>query len=170
MGAGFDYKELRPDISIDEKVKGTSWFGFARLTRGSLQLKTLGVFGSNLYDHLMLGGYCKYIDGDRTRYAPMNSYAGWGEISYGGKNQIALFAGFTKSAFPDDDKPDEIYARGSNIDRVMRLSPRIIRHSGTVRMALELEYTSARYLSEIETEESSTVSNIRLLFASYMFF
>jgi hypothetical protein len=66
----------------------------------------------------------------------------------------------------------------------MRAAPRVVWNSGKTRLALELEYTSAAYQDTSKDspgnivsidkkgkiQETYSVSNIRALFAAYVFF
>jgi hypothetical protein len=74
-----------------------------------------------------------------------------------------------------------MYARGSNIDFLYRVSPRMHVNYGKFRLAGEIEYTVAAYATQDEfgalnideygkITESEMVGNVRLLMSAYYFF
>jgi hypothetical protein len=66
-----------------------------------------------------------------------------------------------------------IFSRNSNIDDLIRVSPRIAFSSGKTKFAFETEYTSAKYGEndkDGQVNNGKSVSNIRLLLAAYLFF
>ncbi|MDP3684976.1 MAG: hypothetical protein Q8S01_13695, partial [Ignavibacteria bacterium] len=67
------------------------------------------------------------------------------------------------------------YGRGTNIEKIIRVSPRIQFNSGKTKISTELEYTSAGYgtadnADKAKIKNITTVVNIRLLVACYYFF
>ena len=65
------------------------------------------------------------------------------------------------------------YSRGSNIDYVYRLAPRVDFNSGKMRFSGEIEYTTAAYgttQSDGTVDDAHEVSNFRLLIGVYYFF
>jgi hypothetical protein len=70
----------------------------------------------------------------------------WTDITTNGKNiQAALFLGYSKNMGSNDSIKGSIYARGSNIDYLYRVAPRVVFISGKLNIALEAEYTFAMY-------------------------
>jgi len=70
----------------------------------------------------------------------------------GKKIQYGLFAGYTKNLGSTESirldsyyKKEIYYARGSNIDYVFRLAPRIVFISGKLNIGVEIEHTIASY-------------------------
>lgn len=58
-----------------------------------------GVYGQNLTDLLMLGGYAVSAVDTSTgyeQYTTLNTFSIWTDISYGKEIQPGLFAGYTK--------------------------------------------------------------------------
>ncbi|HKL67565.1 MAG TPA: hypothetical protein VJ877_06700, partial [Bacteroidales bacterium] len=72
------------------------------------------------------------------------------------------------------DPGNDVYGLGTDIYFLYRLSPRLLINSGKVRLAFELEYTSAAYGSDYDLnyipQSVSTTTNIRVLTALYYFF
>ena len=184
FGAGVDYKSLMPslateqNISTDETISSVSLIGYAKLALDPITIKVEGVMGNNLTDMLMLGGYGVSAMDNATgvaEYTPLGAISMWGEVIYGKEVEVAVFAGYTQNQGSDENLLGAPYARGTNIDNVLRVSPRVQWNSGKTRIATELEYTSAAYgtpnfSDKATVENTTTVSNIRLLVAVYYFF
>jgi len=99
----------------------------------------------------MIGGYAvKQIADTATgakEFTNLNTGSVWLDFSTNGKKvQFGVFGGFTKNMGSKDDIETSLfYARGTNIDNVYRISPRLVFISGRLNIALEGEYTSASY-------------------------
>jgi hypothetical protein len=142
----------------------------------SSTFKIQGVYGQNMTDHLMLGGYAvETIDeaaGEIT-YLPTNVMSIWTELSGGKEFAYGIFGGYTKNLGTSDTVAGTFYGRGSDIDTIYRIAPRLMWTSGKTRLAAELEYTAAAYGNpdeELKIEDSESVANLRLLLAAYYFF
>lgn len=195
-GAGGDYKVLRPRLVSDAKYKtdqtisGLSAIAFMKIKIPKLTVKLEGVYGQNMYDATMLGGYAfaftddtNIIKKDLLEYTSLDVISFWTDIhSNGTKFKAGIFAGFTKNmgslnnimGYGIDSK--YYLSRGSNIDYIYRISPRVEFNSGKTRFSTELEYTVAAYgkitennsLGQVSNAEE--VSNLRLLIGAYYFF
>ncbi len=181
-GVGINLMQLTPRLVTnlnyidDNTVTGVSVLGFAKHDFEQLSVKLEGVYGQNLTDLTMLGGYA-VTDVDVTtgkmEYTPIKTLSAWVDLSTKGSLQFGLFAGYTKNLGSDDDLTGVYFSRGSNIASVMRISPRCMYTMGKTRFAGEVEYTSAEYGTPNingEVENTTSVSNIRLLLSSYLFF
>lgn len=181
LGVGGDWKSLAPVIKTaagyqtSEKVNGLSLLAYARLNLPKLTWKVEGVLGQNLTDHLMLGGYgVKTIDATTKEetWIPTNLYSVWTEFSTGKKVELACFAGYTKNTGASEEF-STFWGRGSDIDVIYRVSPRIVWNSGKTQLATELEYTAASYGARDNkgvVQNAEFVNNLRLLLAAYYFF
>ncbi|HOI29613.1 MAG TPA: hypothetical protein PLZ15_07590 [Melioribacteraceae bacterium] len=184
FGAGIDYKRITPrlsttkNVATDNSISSLSAIGYMKLSIAPVILKTEVVYGNNLADHLMLGGYAiksiNAITGEEE-YTPASVFSFWGEISTGKEIEFALFGGYSKYLGAEDNIVGSFFGRGNNIDNLLRISPRIQLNSGKARLAAELEYTSAGYgtpdnLNKGKVENVKSVSNLRLLFAVFYFF
>ena len=181
-GAGIDYKSLIPSIETtknvftDERVSGISSMLYLKIISGEFKFLAEGVYGQNLADLLMLGGYAvtsvDTVTGFES-YTPLDVYSIWVDVSYGEKLQPGIFAGFTKNLGASNEIVGAIYGRSANIDKVFRVSPRIIFNVDCFRFAFESELTTAYYGSVDKfgkVENSEEVLNFRVLFATYFFF
>lgn len=181
FGFGGDFKTLKPRIVTeknyltDETVSSYAGIAYGKINSGDFSIKVEGVYGQNLTDLLMLGGYAVYEKSATTgieKYTSTNTYSVWSEIIYGKDFQFALFAGYTKNDGTEKQVTTN-YTRGFNIDYIYRVSPRLIINSGKFRVAGELEYTTAAYGTpdlKGKVLNSQEVSNLRLLGAVYLFF
>ena len=179
-GFGVNYKTLKPFIEYDgykadATVSSYSAMAFSKFNLGDVTIKLEGVFGTNLNDLLMLGGYALKSIGDRgeLEYTSTKIFSAWTDISFGPKNLFGIFAGYTKNLGTEDINTGRYYSRGTDIEMVWRVSPRVQYQMGNTRFAVELEYTTAAYgtpNNEGKVENSSNVSNLRSLIAAYLFF
>ena len=194
-GAGFEYKEITPRLfSIADKItsngadslfdasgdKADSWAAaaYAKLRLKPVTFKLYGIYGGNLFDLVMLGGYATGAITDtlqkRTEYMPVRTLSCWTEIQTNGKIQAGLFAGFSKNLGTDGENTGTYYSRGSNIRDIYRVSPRIVFNFEKLRIAAEIEYSHARYgkanKSGVVDTDLKDVSGLRTLVAFYYFF
>ena len=195
IGIGMEYKQLVPrlnsqsDINLkdgkdtlyyagDDKVKSSAISVYSKLRLKPVTLKAYAIYGSNMFDHVMLGGYAvtsvTQTPQLRYEYAPVKIFSFWTEFSTNGKIQAAIFAGYTRNLGTTDNNTGIYYSRGSNINSVYRVAPRLIMNFGKFRIAPELEFTTAQYgkagSNGLVDSNLVSVSNLRLLLAFYYFF
>ena len=135
---------------VNENISSVSAFIFAKLIFKPITIKLEGVLARNAHDLSMIGGYAVRAISDVTTgnvtYSNLTTGSVWTDIQTNGKKiQNGLFAGYTKNMGSNDSVKGAIYARGSNIDYVYRIAPRIVFISGKFNIALENEYTYAMY-------------------------
>jgi len=179
IGAGASYKTLLPQLQTTKKVdsvsvllyetnetvSGLSTMAFMKYKTPSISFKIQGVYGENLFDLTMLGGYAvsAVVDPAKNtvKYTTVNSYSVWSECIFqkGTKVQYALWTGYTENlgsrdtiiAFSNRVGGSDVTVRGasadnsSDIKRIFRISPRIVVVSGSLTFALETEYTNAAF-------------------------
>lgn len=192
-GAGASYKTLKPRLAntaglkTNETIGGFVAEGFIKVTVGGLQIKAESVYGQNMTDLTMLGGYgVRSYDQEtgENEYTNLNGMTVWGDIVYGKDLQFALFCAYAKNYGADDNivrvptcdgMAYGLYAREGNIESIMRIAPRIIWNIGKIRFAYELEITKANYGTtdyedKAKVKDAESVTNIRNLIAAYIFF
>lgn len=159
FGAGGEYKILKPAIKTakgyytDNTIGGFALMGFGKILMidNMLKIKFQGIYGGNLTDLTMLGGYAvRSVDSTTMTesYTPIKTFAFWTDIAFGKKLEGGLFAGYSKNLGTAEmikTATGTFYARGSNIDNVFRVAPRIVYSEGKVKAGLEMEYTTAVY-------------------------
>ena len=188
IGSGIAYKTIVPrlkselDYVVDETVSGITAIGFAKLETQLLTFKLQGRYGENIPDVLSISGFTvKNINNSTTgelSYTPLKNTTVWGEVHTNGKDiQVGLFGGYTKNMGTKEtmsSTDNAVYGLGTNIESLMRISPRVIFNSGKVRFAAELEYTNAQYGANYDVnykpEATNSVANIRTLLSTYYFF
>lgn len=190
FGLGGDWKALAPRLATPkgykstELVTATSFMGFASFKLPKFTWKFEGVYGQNLTDHLMLGGYAVDSRDASTgveTYMPTGVFSAWTEISGGKKIELGCFLGYTQNLGAadeikydiDDSDIGSIWARGTNIDVIYRIAPRIIWNCEKTSFATEIEYTAASYgTTDIKgkVNDAEFVGNLRILLAAYYFF
>jgi hypothetical protein len=135
-----------------------------------------GVYGQNLTDLLMLGGYAVSAIDTATgieEYTPLHVYSVWTDLSYGKDIQPGIFIGYTQNLGADDKIVGTYNTRVSNIDKIFRVTPRVIFNFSKVRFATEVEFTSTSYGKTDEfgkVTDTKDILNIRGLIAVYYFF
>ncbi|HOZ07670.1 MAG TPA: hypothetical protein PKW75_05235 [candidate division Zixibacteria bacterium] len=173
-GVGGEFKTLRPLLQTtgedgafktDEEISSAAAMAFLKYHTPSLTGKVQGVYGQNLYDLTMLGGYAvtDVLDPERNAvaYTTVDCFAIWSEIivRHGPRWQYALWAGYTENLGADDSvvvysyrvDGTDVTVRGASVDntsdikRVLRVSPRVVATAGSLSVALETEYTRADY-------------------------
>lgn len=160
FGAGADYKKLTPRIetvkkySTDQHINSFGGLAFLKIKHKDFLFIAEGIYGQNLADLLMLGGYAvSKIDTAHgyENYTNINAFSFWTDLSFGKDFQLGLFAGYTKNLGAQEDIVGKIYSRGENIGSAFRFAPRIQYTIGNLKMGLELESTSAEYGSITKT-------------------
>jgi len=176
IGAGANYKSLKPRLSIDNpstinnpegyhikantRANGTSIFGYFKYTSDPITFKLYGISGQSMFSMINLGGYAESVietlptlDAPITKieYTPTMTNSVWADVHTNGKTlQVGLFGGYSKNDGAKDIIKGAKYTRGANIDYVYRVSPRLIYNNGKFRIAPEIEYTVAAYATKTD--------------------
>lgn len=182
LGIGGDWKTLKPRLETVAGYKATNTvnsmaaLAFANFKLPSFTWRVEGVYGQNLTDHLMLGGYgvesLAEGNGEET-YVPTTVLSAWTDVESSGDLAFGLFAGVTQNLGAGKDLLGPMWMRGSDIDMIYRVAPRVMWNSGKTRFAVEGEYTAASYGSQsadATVTDAEFVGNFRLLLAAYYFF
>ena len=183
-GLGTDVMRLAPRIvtaagyETDESITGFAAMAFFKQKWAKATWKAEAVWGQNLHHLTMLGGYAVRNVVDEIRldwaYTPIGTLSMWTELMTNGPRwQAGLFAGYSKNLGASDEISGANYARGFSIDRLYRLSPRLVYNVGKMRFAGEAELTAASYGTPDafgKVREARFVHNLRLLLAAYYFF
>ncbi|MBC7363426.1 MAG: hypothetical protein H5U07_02640 [Candidatus Aminicenantes bacterium] len=183
-GGGVDLLKIVPRLvtstgyQANESVISAACFVFGRLKTSILTIKAQATYGGNLHHLTMIGGYGVSEIGDlpalRWQYAPINTGSAWVELQTNGSRwQAGLFAGYSKNYGARKEIIGPVWSRGDFIDHLFRLAPRLIFNAGKVRLAQEIELTSAAYGPRdlrARVSPERTVTNLRLLLAAYYFF
>jgi hypothetical protein len=186
-GLGFDFKMIQPRLSVtfspgteyksNEKVSSFAVTAFMKLDFPALLIKSQAVWGQNLTEFIMLGGYIeKDIDSvsHRITYSPSSQLSLWADFSTKGKRiKFGLFAGYASNFGYDGPADGKYYGLGQDIAYLYRISPRVEWYSGRFMLALETEYTVAAY-GHPDTNgivrDTKELGNLRCLLAAFYFF
>ncbi len=154
-------------VTVKDRITTVSPFLYLQYKQGDFSIKAKTIFAEAGEHMNMNGGYgvkAKNADGS-WEYTPTRTSTSWLSIVYGGKVgaqedkhpqklQGILFAGYirnfgTKEALMDadgDGKADDyFYPRGSNMNRMYRLSPTLLYTVGKFQLGCEYEITSVQY-------------------------
>ena len=151
---------------------------YTKLKLKKVTFKLGGEYGENNNSYTMLGGYVVKSITDTARgfvnYANDRSFATWAEVHSNAQRwQPGLFIGFAKNLETGTTVTGPFYSRGSNIDYIYRVSPRLVFNVNKVRLAGEVEYTAAAYgttNAKGYVSNSKEVANLRVLLGVYYFF
>ncbi|MEA3504469.1 MAG: hypothetical protein U9R32_04655 [Bacteroidota bacterium] len=155
-GVGADWKKIVPriktdnNVAVDESISSLSLIAFAKADFNKFSVRVEGVYGENLFDHLMLGGYAvsEYdIDSLQKKYSNIAHHSVWGDVQYKFHPQwnAGVFAGYTINLGASDKIADEIYSRGNDIDYIYRVAPRVSWKWENISVIAECEITTAAY-------------------------
>lgn len=182
LGIAGDWKKIRPRVNnkfnevATETVSGLSAMAYWKYTRGNLVWRCKTIYGQNLTEHLLLGGYAVHsLDTltDEQSYVPTNHLFIWGNIQYGKKIVAGLFGGFAKNFGTRSFNTGTYYARGSDIAYLYRIAPSVSWISGPLQVSFEPEYTVAAYGKPDNSgivQNAAEVANLRLLLTFFYFF
>ncbi len=166
------------EYKTDTKISGFAYNVYTKWKLRPVTIKLAAQYGEDNYSFTMLGGYVVKELTDITKgqvdYANVRSCALWGEIHTNGKSwQTGIFGAYTKNLGVGETVYPIYYARGSNIDYIWRVSPRLQYSIQKFRVALELEYTVAGYgttTSKGYVSNPKAIGNLRTLLAFFYFF
>ncbi len=162
----------------DVKSKGMAANAYAKLKLKAVTMKVGGEYGDDNYSYTMVGGYAVSNVTDPVKgfvdYTNVRSFAAWAEVHTNGKKwQPGIFGAYGRNLGSTDPVTGTNYARGSNIEYLYRISPRILLNVNKFRFATELEYTVAAYGKTNEKAfvyDSKEIGNLRVLMGVYYFF
>ncbi len=174
-GAGIDYKRLTPKLQTDSIYTGDihldclSYMAFLSFTQQNLSIKTQYTLGRALNDHLMMGGFGTILPGKNENdisYTALTHHYIWMNTAYTlNKWQPSLFLGYLTNSGADKPITGPVYARGTDIDYLYRISPMLTYTTGKLSIIGELEYTAAAYGKPTDTYtvvNTSETGNFRL--------
>ena len=183
-GVGFDTKTLKIN---DASLTSGSAVAYTQYADNQLQIKAKAIYGQNLSDHLMIGGYgiSNQSTTNEIVYTNFNTLSSWLNIVYGTKVQAGIFMGISQNLGTNEnlniDAAGKITAYGYGfyadtqqlMDRIYRIAPHITYNLSNFKLGFEYELTSADY-GKIQgngrIENSSAATNHRAMATiSYIF-
>lgn len=173
-GAGINYKRLHfRSFTLDNQlmtddVPALSALAFIKIKHKRWDIRLQGVWGENLYDHLMLGGTAiTFADSSHAQieYTNISTLSAWSSIYYHFNSlKIGVFGGYAKNQGSKSEIIGPVYARGADIDYVYRISPQWYYQIKNLIIANEWEYTVAAYGSPDsfgKVQDTYEVGNLR---------
>lgn len=188
IGANVGYKTLKPQLSYmvgglkyksEESIGSYQLSLFSKIKIDKAAVRIGGIYGQNLFNFVMLGGYG--VSGTNSNgeneYTNFTAGSAWFDVDsgfIGEKTTIGIFAGYTKNFGADDPITGAVYARGTDIDFSYRISPRIEYGNGLVRFRGEVSYDTTAYGTAnsdyTKVQNTNNVNNVRFLFATSLNF
>jgi hypothetical protein len=186
LGMAGGYKTLLPRMVTDsnfktnEKISTLCAQAYVKVAIPQLTVKLAGIYAQDAYDLTMIGGYAVRTVTDSLRdfqeYTPISTLSFWADIHTNGKKlQGGLFFGYSKNLGTAETFHGDVFARGSNIGYLYRISPRLIYNVNKFRIAPEIDYTVAAYGklntgSDAIPVNTKEIGNFRFLLGVYYFF
>lgn len=177
---GADYKKLRPELrtgtnrETDATIGSFSVYANVKAKTPIFNISMMGVYGQNASDLMMIGGYAvsDIINpvSQFKKYTTINTCNFWVDLGTTGDRLAAgLFAGFSKNLGAGENIVGAVYGRGTDIDHILRISPRVTLTEGRFSFAGEIESTTAAY-GEMQANgkviNTDNVSNLRILLST----
>ncbi len=166
--AGFTagYKVLKPRIQTilnektDQTIGSFNLQAFTRLSLSSIEWKLEGVFGENLTNFVMIGGYGAaenpIFEPDYT-YTNIRTMSVWTDF----KTKLdafnfGIFGGYAANLGAKEEYFSLGYGRGEDIANIFRVSPRVTYSTGEMRFAFEHMMTGATYGTQFDDNQKAT--------------
>lgn len=156
---------------VDESIRTYHALAYAKVKRPEMEYKLQGIYAQDGYNLLLLGGYgVSDVDASgKYSYEPIAVSSVWGEIASHYKKTVnfGLFAGYAKNLGAKQEILSEkgLYARGSNIDNLWTVAPRVIFGQKKFQFMVELYQTFASYGTpdaKMKVKDTDQVGNTRL--------
>jgi len=179
FGLGSYLRTIRPELTSKNFESGAVEAYTKIVPVDELKIRASALFGSDMADHIMTGGYLKTDDG---QYKPLNLFSSWLDLDYNltSNLSIGIFSGYTSNlGFFDKASVKEplkqtTTTRAVDLAYLLRVSPRITYKIDKFSVALELEADRALYgksfsetLRPLAGVNDSPVSNYRIYLSTY---
>ena len=193
LGAMVNYVLLQPRTSVDiyfphngtdgketyktdTKIGSTAVSVFGKLNVSELSIRFQGIYGDNLVEQGLMGGYIEKQNVEKYEYSNFGTTTFWVDLGRTkGVCRPGLFAGYGRNNnFGDEiESYATVYGRGFDIEYVWRVQPRVgFYPSDYLNFFAEVEYTNAAYGKKIEDagkyhyESDYNVGNYRFIVAA----
>lgn len=175
VGGGAEFKRIRPrtEATVGDKTYKVSEYNssasfnvYGRFKKGDWAVAAKTVYGQNLSDMCMLGGYgvtSISSENGEAKYVNFNNSTSWLNIVWGKKYQVGTFLGYSKNL--GTNKPllnsKDVYGSGTNIDQLCSGSLYFAANISNFRMGVEYSYTNAGYgKNDLETGKVKDITNV----------
>lgn len=187
-GAGVDWKTLQPRRYTTgndgmrhvtrEKLSTVAALAYVKFTQGRLEIKGKSMYGQNVAESLLPGGYAVASLDPTTgfeTYTPTNHLFSFVNIIYGETWKAGFFAGYMKNLGTSENPVGPFYARGADVGECTRFSPLISWQQKNLMVSFEPEFTTVTY-GTIDYNDKARISggeavtNYRNLLTLFYFF
>jgi len=183
-GGTMGYQVLKPRIKTlqgyrtDETMKAITANIFATIPIGNVKLKFQSNYGENNSHLVMVGGYgeATLIDQEKAiyDYTGIRTLSSWIDLETSRNKFVAgVMAGYIHNLGSEKEIHGEHWGRGTNIENLIRISPRLTYTNGPVYLGLELIYDAAAYGNpdkKFRFAETKEVANFRTVFSMKYYF
>ncbi len=162
---GVDLLSIKPrtndgSVLVSDRITTASPFAYAQYRRARFCLKAKTIMAQAGEHFNLNGGYGISdikSDGVSCNYTPTQNASSWVSLKYGERTQWVLFGGYVRNFGTRDELLGSAggYAPAanlyfsknsfSNMNRMWRLTPAVIRNFGKLSLGLEYEITSVQY-------------------------
>lgn len=188
LGAGIDWKTIQPrsfTVGAEnkryvtrEKLSSMAALAYLKYTSGKFELKAKSMYGQNVSESLLAGGYAVASVNPQTgyeTYTPTNHTYNFVNLMYGSTWRTGIFLGYMKNLGTSANPAGPFYARGADVDVCYRISPQLTWRHKSFLASWEPEITSVSYgdidmNNKGKVKNAEFVTNVRsLLTIMYMF-
>ncbi|MBR5644536.1 MAG: hypothetical protein IKW77_10160 [Salinivirgaceae bacterium] len=187
LGAMVNYVLLQPRTSIttndgafktDTKIGSTAVSVFGKVNVSELSIRFQGIYGDNLFEQGLMGGYIESSlqTDNKYKYSNLGTTTIWADLGRTkGVCRPGLFVGYGRNNnFGDDvDANATVFGRGFDIEYVWRVQPRVgFYPTDYLNFFGEVEYTNAAYGKRVDDgekyhyESDYNVGNYRFIVAA----
>ncbi len=182
LGLAGDYKTIRPrrqtndGFYTDETLGTYALMGYGRYRYQLADIRAKVIYGQNLSEHMLLGGYAEgqYDQATGTySYTPLNHLSAWTNIRVGDRVAGNLFLGYSRNFGASGQVEGSYYGLGTDIAYLWRVAPSATITSGNLALCAEIIYTVAAYGepgNQGRVKNHSEVDNTRLLLTAVYYF
>jgi hypothetical protein len=184
------FKSLQPreyttvnnvNYQTTERVNSYALAAFGQYKKGLFVAKGNAMYGQNLAEMSMQGGYARVKIDPSTgheSYATASAITSWVNLSYGDKVRVGVLGGYQKNLGFSEDLDQaayKFYGRGDNVASIVRITPTFSVYSGRMAFQSEVEITSAAYgqidySDKGKVKDTESVTNCRIYMAISYFF
>lgn len=172
LGAMVNYVLLQPRTEVtvtneyktyktDTKIGSTSVSVFGKVNVSELSIRFQGIYGDNLFEQGLMGGYIEseLQSDNKYKYSNLGTTTVWGDLGRTkGVCRPGLFVGYGRNNnFGDDvDANATVFGRGFDIEYVWRVQPRVgFYPTDYLNFFGEVEYTNAAYGKKITRTDNN---------------
>ncbi len=164
--------------STDAKATSLVTNFFVKLQLPKVTFKAGAVYGGNCYALNMIGGYAVKSVIDPVKgivdYTTIHTASVWADFKTNGKKwSPGIYGGFSRNLGAAENFIGPLYSRGSNIDYLYRVAPRLSLTVKKLKLSSEIDYTVAAYGTTNKNgtvSNSKEVGNLRVLIGVFYFF